>query len=45
MTLDDLQELAQKVGMVKTPQGTFKPLWMASDDQLMAFAQAVIRPM
>jgi chloramphenicol O-acetyltransferase len=43
MTLDDLQELAQKVGMVKTPQGTFKPLWMASDDQLMAFAQAVIR--
>lgn len=43
MTRDDLQELAQKVGMVKTPQGTFKPLWMASDDQLMAFAQAVIR--
>jgi len=43
MTRDDLQELALKVGMAKTPQGTFKPLWMASDDQLMAFAQAVIK--
>jgi hypothetical protein len=40
MTRDDLQELAQKVGMVK--QGTFKPLWMASDDQLMAFAKAIV---
>jgi len=42
MTRDDLQELAQKVGMAKTPQGTFRPLWMASDDQLMAFAKAIV---
>lgn len=28
--------------MAKTPQGTFKPLWMASDDQLMAFAKVIV---
>lgn len=42
MTRDDLHEVAQKVGMVKTPQGTFKPVWMASDDQLMAFAKVIV---
>ncbi len=42
MTRDDLYEVAQKVGMVKTPQGTFKPVWMASDDQLMAFAKVIV---
>jgi len=43
MTRDDLQELAMGVGMVKTPQGMIKPLWMASDAQLEAFAQAIIK--
>ena len=43
MTPDDLQEVAAKVGMVKTPQGTIKPLWMASDAQLQAFAEAIIK--
>jgi hypothetical protein len=43
MTRDDLQELAMGVGMVKTPQGMIKPLWMASEAQLEAFAQAIIK--
>jgi len=42
MTQDDLQEVATRVGMVKTPQGQIKPLWMASDKQLAAFAQAIV---
>ena len=41
MTPDDLQEVAAKVGMVKTPQGQIKPLWLASDAQLMAFAAEI----
>jgi hypothetical protein len=43
MTRDDLQELAMGVGMVKTPQGMIKPLWMASEAQLQAFAEAIIK--
>lgn len=42
MTPDDLQEVAARVGMVKTPQGQIKPLWMASDKQLAAFAQEIV---
>jgi len=42
MTSDDLQEVAAKVGMVKTPQGQIKPLWLASDKQLAAFAQEIV---
>jgi len=42
MTPDDLQEVAAKVGMVKTPSGITKPLWMASDAQLQAFAKEII---
>ena len=41
MTHDDLQEVAQGVGMVKTPQTYFKPIWLASDPQLMAFAAEI----
>jgi len=42
MTPDDLQEVAAKVGMVKTLGGITKPLWMASDAQLQAFAKEII---
>ena len=42
MTQDDLNEIAQRIGMVKTPQRQLKPLWMASDKQLMTLAQTII---
>jgi len=42
MTQDDLNEIAQRIGMVKTPQGMIKPFWMASDKQLMTLAQTII---
>lgn len=42
MTREDMIILATECGMVKTPPGGFKPLWMASDAQLEAFANAII---
>ena len=42
MTQDDLEEVAVKVGMVKTKTDLIKPLWTASDKQLMAFAQVIV---
>ena len=42
MTREDLIVLATNCGMVKTPPRDFKPLWLASDAQLEAFANAII---
>ena len=42
MTREDLIILATNCGMVKTPPRDFKPLWLASDAQLEAFANAII---
>ena len=42
MTREDLIVLATNCGMVKTPPRGFKPLWLASDAQLEAFANAII---
>jgi len=43
MTREDLIILATNCGMVKTPPSQIKPLWLASDAQLEAFAQAIIK--
>ena len=42
MTREDLIILATNCGMVKTPPRDFKPLWLASDAQLEAFANAIV---
>jgi len=43
MKREDLIVLATNCGMVKTPPSQIKPLWLASDAQLEAFAQAIIK--
>lgn len=42
MTPDDIEDVATHVGMVKTKSDLIKPLWTASDKQLMAFAEEII---
>lgn len=42
MTPDDLIDVATEVGMVKTQSDLIKPLWTASDKQLMDFAKVII---
>lgn len=43
MTKDDVQHLAQEIGMVRTESGLIKPLWMASDSQLQEMIAVVIQ--
>jgi chloramphenicol O-acetyltransferase len=42
MTQDDMEELARRVGIIKTKTDLIKPLWTASDRQLMDFSQSII---
>ena len=43
MTKDDVQSLAQGVGMVRTESDLIKPLWTASDSQLQKMIEIVIQ--
>lgn len=43
MTKDDVQNLAQGVGMVRTESDLIKPLWTASDSQLQKMIEIVIQ--
>ena len=43
MTKDDLHNLAQRVGMVRTESDLIKPLWTASDSQLQKMIEIVIK--